>query len=301
MNRVQLAVSCVGGIPGANAFHTSVLVDGMEYSYGSTYGLEEAQGPVSHRLFGGTPNVRYLGSTAVSGKWLQQVLAPHFQAASYDLLRKNCNSFSDCAIFLLLRQRLDKEYCALERVGAIMPALVRVVSGGQYSPNPLADGFNPEALIEYLDSDKPFANLNFLTLDQEKAEAQRRYSAKNGQAAPTDLAMANDRVVTKSNGKLAVRLGDAFKTAFRFSENIDVLEERGLAQELHSKDEQIKTDAQIARALQEEEDLAARRTQSAAHLRPGARKGEFVTRRTPRRRSESRGGSRRALINRTLP
>ena len=34
-------------------------------------------------------------------------LRPHFQGGSYDLLRKNCNSFSDCAVFYLLRQRID--------------------------------------------------------------------------------------------------------------------------------------------------------------------------------------------------
>merc|ERR1719210_2582401 len=71
-------------------------------------------------------------------------LQPHFLPGTYDLLRKNCNSFSDCALAYLLGMRLDDKYRAPEKLGAQWDkyiGIVRNFSGGCYQPNPLADGF----------------------------------------------------------------------------------------------------------------------------------------------------------------
>eukprot|EP00913_Durusdinium_trenchii_P035478 g33202.t1 len=73
------------------------------------------------------------------------ILEPLFQPGTYDMLRKNCNSFSDCALFCLLGKRLDDKYRTLERVGAFvddLTGLVSVLSGCKYTPNPKAKDFN---------------------------------------------------------------------------------------------------------------------------------------------------------------
>ncbi|CAE7677233.1 spin [Symbiodinium pilosum] len=49
-----------------------------------------------------TPQVVYMGLTRISGDDLREQLGRFFKRGSYDLLRKNCNSFTDCALFFLL-------------------------------------------------------------------------------------------------------------------------------------------------------------------------------------------------------
>lgn len=66
------------------------------------------------------------------------------------MLRKNCNSFSDAALVVLLGKRLDKRYRQLEQAGARFPQLVTAVSNGEYRPNPAADGFDLEKLCSDL-------------------------------------------------------------------------------------------------------------------------------------------------------
>lgn len=65
--------------------------------------------------------------------------------------RKNCNSFSDVAIWLLTGQRLDKRYTQLEAIGQMADRyflLVRALSGGRFVPNPRAEGWDVEVVVE---------------------------------------------------------------------------------------------------------------------------------------------------------
>jgi len=82
---------------------------------------------------------------------LRRTLRPYFHQDSYDLLRKNCNSFSDVLLGILVGERLSKEYKFLEdlalRMDKSMFGVVRKLSNGTYEPNPLAASYSSAALI----------------------------------------------------------------------------------------------------------------------------------------------------------
>merc|ERR1711920_447246 len=79
-----------------------------------------------------------------------RALAAHFKAGTYDILRKNCNSFTDCALYYCIGRRLDEQYRALEKLGADADrvGLVRLLSLGDYVPNPNADDFDVDYVVE---------------------------------------------------------------------------------------------------------------------------------------------------------
>lgn len=151
--RVQLAVSPLGGIPGLTAYHSSVLIDGEELSF-SDAGISCQRGSASHAAASKPPQLLDMGSTARSAGEVRAALGGHFEPGTYDLLRKNCNSFADCALFFLLSRRLAPEYRVLERLGSQHPLLVKTVSGGRYAPNPRAAAFDLERLVTELDPAK---------------------------------------------------------------------------------------------------------------------------------------------------
>jgi hypothetical protein len=139
---VEIAASVLFGIPPlANAYHTSIVVAGEEYFF-SDQGMCFDDKLISHQ---GNPTEKYeVGRTDHSGTELWWALQEHFRPGTYDLLRKNCNSFSDAALYFLLRKRLDKRYSSLETLGRESPELVRKVI---YIPNAEADTFNLENVI----------------------------------------------------------------------------------------------------------------------------------------------------------
>merc|ERR1719454_416878 len=98
-----------------------------------------------------------MGLTSLEGKEMAKALKPFFEAGSYDLLKKNCNSFSDCALFYLLDIRLDQSYRGLEQIGDHADrnmGLVQQISGGEYTPNRHSARFNLEQVIKQIDSKK---------------------------------------------------------------------------------------------------------------------------------------------------
>eukprot|EP00929_Paragymnodinium_shiwhaense_P069003 TRINITY_DN34815_c0_g1_i1.p1 TRINITY_DN34815_c0_g1~~TRINITY_DN34815_c0_g1_i1.p1 ORF type:complete len:261 (-),score=78.69 TRINITY_DN34815_c0_g1_i1:66-848(-) len=158
-NKVQLAVSPLGGVPGASAYHSSVVVNGEEFFFsdggiGSTNNLMSHKNPQNPQS---QPTIIDMGMSQYSGNALKATLEKYFQAGTYDLLRKNCNSFSDCALFYLLHQRIDKKYRQLEQLGAKNMGLVQAASGGQYQPNPKAEGFDVEKVCSEIDPEKVWA------------------------------------------------------------------------------------------------------------------------------------------------
>jgi hypothetical protein len=153
----------LGGVPGATAYHSSIVVNGDEYSF-SDGGIFFGQNLESHRQMGqqqeqkgqpaSKPEVIDMGFSHYTGSMLKAALERHFLPGTYDFLRKNCNSFADCALFYLLQKRIDKKYRALDRLGASNPGMIAAVSGGQYTPNPKADGFDVDKLCAELDPTK---------------------------------------------------------------------------------------------------------------------------------------------------
>mmetsp|Transcript_8299 Transcript_8299/g.14300 ORF Transcript_8299/g.14300 Transcript_8299/m.14300 type:complete len:323 (-) Transcript_8299:45-1013(-) len=148
-NTVEIAASALFQIPMvATAYHTSVLVNDEEFFF-SDSGICYDKTLMSHP--DGKPSERFpLGRTNYTGAEVWWALDQHFRPGSYDLLRKNCNSFSDCALYFLLRKRLDTKYMAAERIGRNTPSLLEQVTGGMYKANPTAADFDVESVITAL-------------------------------------------------------------------------------------------------------------------------------------------------------
>jgi hypothetical protein len=156
--RVQLAVSLLGGVPGVYSWHSSVLVDGEEFAF-SDAGVSRSRGLVTHANIAlqedleQEPSILDIGVSPHSGMDLYFTLNKHFPAGTYDLLRKNCNTFSDACLFFLVQKRLDGKYSVLDKVGVDNLDMVQAVSGKAYVPNSQAADFDLEKLISALDPD----------------------------------------------------------------------------------------------------------------------------------------------------
>jgi len=149
-NHVELAASELFSIPGvATAYHTSIVVNGEEFFF-SDSGIFSDRTFASHQ---NSPNERIqLGYSIHTGTHLLRVMQSHFKPGTYDLIRKNCNSFSDCALYFLLRKRLERKYAALERLGQAANAdFLRRFTKGMYKPNPMAEDFKVEGVIAAID------------------------------------------------------------------------------------------------------------------------------------------------------
>mmetsp|Transcript_21590 Transcript_21590/g.74113 ORF Transcript_21590/g.74113 Transcript_21590/m.74113 type:complete len:208 (+) Transcript_21590:196-819(+) len=132
------------GLPNLQAYHTSVVVDRMEYSF-CPFGVVLGHGPESHRAFDSSRTKIFdMGYARVDARDFAKNMRELFMRGSYDLLRKNCNSFSDVALSYLVGKRLESKFSQMEQIGASADkysALVRLGSGGAYRPNPAAEGF----------------------------------------------------------------------------------------------------------------------------------------------------------------
>lgn len=149
-NRVELAASELFSLPGlATAYHTSVLVNGEEFFF-SDSGIFNDRALTSHQ---GQPSERVeLGMSTRTGAQLLRALGPYFRAGSYDLVRKNCNSFSDCALYYLLRTRLESRFSALERLGQrASTEMLQRFTKGMYVPNKDAESYRSEDVVQALD------------------------------------------------------------------------------------------------------------------------------------------------------
>jgi len=112
---VRLLASPTGpsGMTGFRAWHTSIEIQGKEYYFDGT-GVETSTRRRSHN---GDPYLDLeIGWTHRTAANLLHDLNHHFRKG-YNLLGKNCNSFSDCALFYLFQIRLHPEFTILERKG----------------------------------------------------------------------------------------------------------------------------------------------------------------------------------------
>jgi len=149
---VQLAATPIGPpLPQMlQSYHTSVIIDDMEFSF-SGRGIDQLRGTQSHIPFSGKPEVTDLGYTKLPRREMVKYLRPHFMPGTYDLLRKNCNSFTDCCLTFLLDIRLDERYRTMEKIGAVTDehmAVVRLFTGGGYRPNPRSQDFKSCKVVE---------------------------------------------------------------------------------------------------------------------------------------------------------
>lgn len=149
-NKVELACSELFGIRGiATAYHTSVVVNGEEFFFTDS-GVFFDRELTSHN---GDPTEKIdMGYSTRTGPELYDALADHFQSGTYDLLHKNCNSFSDCALYFLLKKRLDPKYRRMEQYGQSHMSLLTQATNGAYMPNPAAAGFDVESLLPTLEA-----------------------------------------------------------------------------------------------------------------------------------------------------
>lgn len=147
-NKVELAASELFSIQIFTAYHTSILVNGEEFFF-SDSGIFSDRALTSHQ---GSPSERTeLGFSTKTGAQLLQALQPYFRPSTYDLVRKNCNSFSDCATYYLLGKRLERRFSALEKIGQANTELLKQVTKGAYMPNQAAADFQVDTVIASLD------------------------------------------------------------------------------------------------------------------------------------------------------
>ncbi|CAJ1397593.1 unnamed protein product [Effrenium voratum] len=170
--RAELAATPLFQVFGFNAYHTSIIIGERELFFDGA-GIVEAEAFWSHEWCEGArrrpnrPEIERvkLGCTELEAAQAARILEPFFEQGSYDILRKNCNSFSDAATWLLTRRRLDPKFNRLERwVLALEPLSLDVIrrllgldredrdedAPTGYMPNPLAEGFDVEEVVAKL-------------------------------------------------------------------------------------------------------------------------------------------------------
>eukprot|EP00931_Biecheleriopsis_adriatica_P048878 TRINITY_DN28241_c0_g1_i1.p1 TRINITY_DN28241_c0_g1~~TRINITY_DN28241_c0_g1_i1.p1 ORF type:complete len:239 (-),score=33.34 TRINITY_DN28241_c0_g1_i1:116-772(-) len=149
---VELVASARAGLAGLAGFHTSILIGGEEY-YFSPSGIRTAAKLSSHRP-AWKASRSFVGISKRTGQELLDFLAEHFRAGSYDFLRKNCNSFTDCVLYFLCEERLHFRYRSMDTIGRWadgQTGILQSISKGGYRPNPSADDFDLEDLLEEID------------------------------------------------------------------------------------------------------------------------------------------------------
>jgi len=135
-------------------YHTSVIIQNNEFFFGKD-GMQTKK--IGAR-FSTPPShedkkmcvVFEVGHTRRSPNELIETMLQHFSPDSYDLLRKNCNSFTDCCLAYLISRRLPQKYSVSENLGKGMPGVVSFLTGA-YAPNPKADEFKPECVVLKVD------------------------------------------------------------------------------------------------------------------------------------------------------
>lgn len=159
---IELAISPLAGMKGVAGYHSSILVAAEEYFF-SPMGIIHSPRITSHK---NNPEmkIKHMGLSRYSGMDLMECLDQHFPQGHYDLLRKNCNCFSDCALYLLCERRLDMKYRSLERLGRLADdhaGIIQSISAGEYSPNPRAVGFDVEDIIDEIQAERDAAETAF--------------------------------------------------------------------------------------------------------------------------------------------
>lgn len=138
------------------SYHTSLVFPDCELAF-SADGINKLAFLQSHRNAPGT-FILEKGFTDKTPDEVREIFLPHFQPGTYDLLRKNCNSFCDCALWFLTGQRIDPEFRRLEKFAKRLvknggaPFLERV--GITYMANPAADQFKVSWVVQDIEDEE---------------------------------------------------------------------------------------------------------------------------------------------------
>jgi len=92
-----------------------------------------------------------LGHSSKTGEDLFGLL-PFFLPGTYDIILKNCNAFTDCAIHYLLGLRLCEECTLLEHAISRNVDMFEKLTLGYYTRNPKASRFSHEDVIAFFAS-----------------------------------------------------------------------------------------------------------------------------------------------------
>jgi len=117
---VQIAATELVSVGGVAAYHTSVVIGREEYMFDAS-GIVCLPAFFSHLTCRAKKNgpmdmqVHRIGETKLSGTDLIEVLDPFFQPGSYDVLRKNCNSFTRVAVYYLTRKKIGHRFSRVEK------------------------------------------------------------------------------------------------------------------------------------------------------------------------------------------
>jgi len=181
-NPVQLAATVLFHLPSASklrggesldAFHTSIVVGQVEYAF-SGQGIRETRPLASHSMLKRATDVQLMGYTQYSGYQLTSLLNPFFQPGTYDLICKNCNSFSDCALYLLLGKRLEGKFSRMEKMGRTGQKRIGLMSGLRligmnYHANPQSQDFQVAHVIQRIDMFNGQRGAGVVEVDERRA------------------------------------------------------------------------------------------------------------------------------------
>eukprot|EP00747_Dinoflagellata_sp_TGD_P088224 gnl/TRDRNA2_/TRDRNA2_163920_c1_seq1.p1 gnl/TRDRNA2_/TRDRNA2_163920_c1~~gnl/TRDRNA2_/TRDRNA2_163920_c1_seq1.p1 ORF type:complete len:253 (+),score=40.99 gnl/TRDRNA2_/TRDRNA2_163920_c1_seq1:55-813(+) len=170
---VRLAVTEILAVAGQTAYHSSVVVDDKEYFFDSlgimcapafwSHLVGQARRPDDLRT-----DVYEVGRSSHSGRDMVEALSAYFDKGTYDILYKNCNAFTDCALYFLTKTRLDPRFTRIERfmiaanpvstglLNRLFRAYVENTTGKQcdidiYATNPEAEDFCISDMIAQID------------------------------------------------------------------------------------------------------------------------------------------------------
>jgi len=166
-------VSTIFSVGAVAAYHSSIILGNKEY-YFDGGGIQTAPLCQSHMIVQGVlldPHfeTQSFGDVVLTGDALKKGLGTFFRPGTYDIIFKNCNAFTDAAVYFLCRQRLHAKYSRLERLlMATKPASLSLLNGmikrGQvsqqltegaqvwaYEANPLAQGFSVDEVVAACD------------------------------------------------------------------------------------------------------------------------------------------------------
>jgi hypothetical protein len=114
---------------GLGAFHSGVEVDGTEYAFGGIVGGGSVVYSIPPKSEAGVVlrDSIFLGTLHCSRDELRQVIArlkAEFEAKKYDLLRRNCNDFSNALCNALLQRPIPSFINRAARIGQCFSCLL---------------------------------------------------------------------------------------------------------------------------------------------------------------------------------
>lgn len=209
---VQLAATKILMLAGTPAYHTSIILDGREYFFDSL-GVVTAAPMWSHMAGGTRPldeertEVIPMGDAQCSGQEMAEALSSFFQKGSYDVLYKNCNHFTDCALYMLCRKRLGSQYNRLERMlanpmsTALINRLFDALTAGDkgkdseavfYSRNPHSEDYSTSEVIAAIEAMSDSEDSDYTPTCGIFNEPRHRASRRTrGHGAPPPVASAS--------------------------------------------------------------------------------------------------------------